>query len=152
MKTLTFTLLAVAIGIFSACNNSNQEIDSKLISLQHENDSLKSELNKLNHMPEACQLTPIAHFLNFNVKKGDSAELFVSMAKLFNKELPKVIIWNEKLQNYTDTFPFKSESGTFDYIKFPALTKGEHWIKGKVEYQCGEKKRFELFETMYFVE
>ena len=152
MKIIIIIPFTILLIILSACSNSNREIDLKLMSLQNENDSLRTELSRLKDLPEACKLMPIPYVKNFNVQQGRDIELFVSMGRIFKGELPKVVIWNEKQKSYCDTFPFNSEFGTTNYIKFPSGVKGKNWIKGKVEYICAGKRRSDLFETMYIVE
>jgi hypothetical protein len=138
MKINLSISLIVILGTISSCGNSSidQEKNVRICKLENENDSLKTELKILKKIPQDCRLIPLAYLTDYQIKNGDSAKLYINLGQIFKEERPKVLIWNDVTQ---------------DYINFPTKNKGEHRIRGKVEYKCGNRSNFNIFETKYFV-
>jgi hypothetical protein len=151
MKINLSISLIVILGTISSCGNSSidQEKNVRICKLENENDSLKTELKILKKIPQDCRLIPLAYLTDYQIKNGDSAKLYINLGQIFKEERPKVLIWNDVTQDYSDTFLFGNEFSC--NINFPTKNKGEHRIRGKVEYKCGNRSNFNIFETKYFV-
>ncbi|WP_148235470.1 hypothetical protein [Fluviicola taffensis] len=135
----------ITFALFSCNSNEDKKILEKLTS---ENDSLKTELKKMQMLPEDCKVMSYPTFFNYNVNQGDSAILSVGLLKTDTKS-PVVVLWNEETKKYSDTI--KNNNGIVSTVSIYAKTKGDNVVQGKVIYFCNDREVSLPFEASYLV-
>lgn len=142
-------MMSSFVLILASCGTT--EIDPIVEKLKLENDSLKTEIKRMEHSPEYCKVIPYPTFENLKVKLGDTATLNIGLLRTIEINPPTVVLWNEMTNSYSDTIADVSSLG-ISTRKFLAKSKGTHTIKGEIFYFCNERKTSSLFESSYIVE
>lgn len=147
-----FIISALAL-VIASCSTSepNTLQDKEIENLTVENDSLRKELNRLQHLPEYCQVIAYPTFENLNVKIGDTNTLYIGLLRAIDKKPPVVVLWNEETNSYSDTIVDVNGLG-ISSTHVLAKKKGANKIKGEVIYFCNERETLSLFESTFFVE